>query len=410
MPRITIRKPEGPIRATVHLPRSKSVSNRALIAASLAGDLSCIEHLSHADDTRILEQRLLERPRVMDCGLGGTTFRFLLAWAAVRQGEEHVITGDAKLLARPHDDLIDALRKLGAVIVRTEEGYSVKGAHMEGGTITLVSPISSQYLSALMLVAPRMEKGLRIEWRGMQLSRPYVEMTAKVMRHFGGEVEVGETLIEVKPGRYTAKAFEVPGDWSAAAFWYEIVALADDAEVELMGLKRDGLQGDQKVARFLVDRVGTVERVDGVQIRSLPLDPVTRALPLIDLSATPDLFQPLALTMAALGRAATFTGLDNLSGKETDRIAAVKYALERLGVAATWEGRLFSIPSDPHIRMPAPDSSFATYGDHRMAMALAPLALITGSITLEDPEVVTKSYPCFWEDLEEAGFDVERSV
>ena len=409
MPHITIRRPEGPIRATVHLPRSKSVSNRALIAASLAGDLGCIEYLSEADDTRILYQLLRERPRVMDCGLGGTTFRFLLAWAAVQAGKQHVITGDAKLLERPHEDLIDALRKLGATIERKEDGFHVNGARLVGGTIAFDSPVSSQYLSALMLVAPTMEKGLQLEWRGTQLSRPYVEMTAKTMRHFGAQVEVGETLIEVKHRSYSAVPFEVPGDWSAAAFWYELVALAEDAEVELMGLKRDGWQGDQKVARLMANLVSTTERVDGVQLTSLLPDVAKRSGLNTDLSATPDLFQPLALTMAALGRPATFSGLDNLSGKESDRIAAVLNTLERIGVGAACDGLVFSIPPATNGRLRTSKPPFAVYGDHRMAMALAPLALVSDSISIDDPDVVTKSYPDFWEDLQQAGFSVEWS-
>lgn len=160
---------------------------------------------------------------------------------------------------------------------------------------------------------------------------------------------------------------------------------------------------------MLVNRVATAERVEGVRLRSLPLDAAARVAPLIDLSATPDLFQPLALTMTAMGRQATFSGLDNLIGKETDRITAVKDTLERLGVAAAWDGRMFTIPSVPHMLMPTSDRVFPTYGDHRMAMALAPLALVFGSITLDDPDVVSKSYPGFWEDLQEAGFEVERS-
>lgn len=406
MTRITIRRPDAPIRATVHLPRSKSVSNRALIAASLAGDLGCIEHLSDADDTRILHQLLRNKPRVMHCGFGGTTFRFLLAWASVQAGKEHVVTGDAKLLERPHDDLIGALRKLGAVMERTEEGYSVKGARIEGGMITLDSPISSQYLSALMLVAPHMDKGLRIEWHGAQLSRPYVEMTAKVMRHFGAEVEVGETVIEVKPGRYTTMAFEVPGDWSAAAFWYEIVALTEDAEVELVGLRRDGWQGDQKVARFLSNWVGTLDRVEGVWLKPLLPEVPKRAALAIDLRATPDLFQPLAFTLAARGQAVTFTGLENLALKETDRVAVVVDTLSMMDVRVTGRGAVVSIKGTMHAyRVP-----WQVRGDHRMAMALAPLALVTGSIIIEDPDVVSKSYPRYWEDLEEAGFGVEWST
>jgi 3-phosphoshikimate 1-carboxyvinyltransferase len=406
MPRITIRRPEGPIRATVHLPRSKSVSNRALVAASLAGDLSCLEFLSDADDTRILHRLLRERPRVMDCGLGGTTFRFLLAWASVQQGEEHLLTGHATLLERPHDELLDALRKLGAMIERTAEGYRVMGVRLDGGTIAFHSPISSQYLSALMLVAPHIDKGLRIEWRGMQLSRPYVEMTAKVMRHFGAEVEVGEAVIDVKPGRYAIMPFEVPGDWSAASFWYEIVALTEDAEVELVGLRRDGWQGDQKVARFLSNWVGTLDRVEGVGLKPLLPEVPKRAALAIDLRATPDLFQPLAFTLAARGQAVTFTGLENLALKETDRVAVVVDTLSMMDVRVTGRGAVVSIKGTMHAhRVP-----WQVRGDHRMAMALAPLALVTGSIIIEDPDVVSKSYPRYWEDLEEAGFGVEWST
>lgn len=405
MPRITIRKPERSIRTTVHLPRSKSVSNRALIAASLAGDLSCIEHLSEADDTRILYQLLRDRPRVMDCGLGGTTFRFLLAWACVQPGKEHVVTGSAKLLERPHDDLVDALRKLGATIERKADGFHVKGARLEGGTIAFESPISSQYLSALMLIAPTMDNGLRIEWHGTQLSRPYVEMTAKVMRHFGAELEVGDALIHVVPGHFTSTPFEVPGDWSAAAFWYEIAALSEDAEVELMGLKRDGWQGDQKVSRILANWVSTLDRVEGVRLETWRPDVLKRVTPIIDLRATPDLLQPLAFTLSALAQSTTFTGLESLAVKETDRKAAVMDTLSMMDVRVTGgEGMIgISGPLCPH------DVAWQVWGDHRMAMALAPLALVFGSITLDEPDVVSKSYPGFWEDLQEAGFEVERS-
>lgn len=376
-----------------------------MIAASLAGDLSCIEHLSDADDTRILYQLLRDRPRVMDCGLGGTTFRFLLAWACVQPGKEHVVTGSAKLLERPHDDLVLALRKLGATIERKADGFHVNGARLEGGTIAFESPISSQYLSALLLVAPTMEKGLRIEWHGTQLSRPYVEMTAKVMRHFGAELEVGETLIDVGPGHYASTLFEVPGDWSAAAFWYEIAALSEDAEVELMGLKRDGWQGDQKVSRILANWVSTLDRVEGVRLETWRPDVLKRVPPIIDLRATPDLIQPLAFTLSALAQSTTFTGLENLAVKETDRKAAVMDTLSMMDVRVTGgEGMIgISGPLSPH------DVAWQVRGDHRMAMALAPLALVFGSITLDDPDVVSKSYPGFWEDLQEAGFEVERS-
>ncbi len=411
MPSVTIRRPSAPIRARIELPRSKSVSNRALVAAALAGDLSGIDHLSEADDTRILHQLLRDRPRVMHCGLGGTTFRFLLAWAAVQEGSTHVVAGDAKLLERPHDDLIEALRKLGASVERADEGYRVKGARLQGGTITFDSPISSQYLSALMLVAPRMEEGLRIEWRGTQLSRPYVEMTAQVMRHFGAEVEVGETLIAVKPGRYTARPFDVPCDWSAAAFWYEIVALAEDAEVELVGLRGDGFQGDERVWIHMEEWVRTRDAHAGIWITSVSPsqraeDPILSAS--ADVTATPDLFQPLAFARAGLGVRASFKGLGTLRHKETDRLTAVQDALERMGCGIGRNGPWLMIEPPARGRLLI-NGDFSVHGDHRMAMALAPLALITGSITILDPDVVTKSYPRYWDDLRAAGFGVERA-
>lgn len=403
MATLTIRRPVAPIRAAIELPRSKSVSNRALMAAALAGDLACIDHLSDADDTRILHHLLRERPRVMHCGLGGTTFRFLLAWATVQRGSTHVITGEEKLLERPHEDLLDALRKLGALIDRTEEGYSVKGVRLDGGAIDLHSPISSQYLSALMLVAPLMDKGLRIHWQGTQLSRPYVEMTAQVMRRFGAEVEMGKDVITVAPGRYTARPFEVPCDWSAAAFWYEIVALAEDAEVELVGLRKDAAQGDVAVAALLGNQVATDATPQGLLLRKFLPEVPKRIAPEIDLRDTPDLFQPLAFTLAALGLPTTFTGLHNLGLKETDRIAAVAGTLAMMDVRVRHAEAALSIAG----RLRVKEVAWSVRGDHRMAMALAPLALVARRITLRDPDVVSKSYPAFWDHLRKAGFGVD---
>lgn len=400
---VTIRRPVGPVRATVRLPRSKSVSNRALIAAALAGDLACIDHLSDADDTRILHRQLTERPRVLHCGLGGTTLRFLLAWAAVQDGAEHVLSADPNLLARPHDELVEALRKLGAAIERTPAGYRVLGARLPGGAITFDSPISSQYLTALMLVAPLMTEGLRITWKGTQLSRPYVEMTAQVMRHFGAAVSVGEAVIAVPPGRYAARPFAVPRDWSAAAFWYEVVGLTGDAEVLLEGLRFDGLQGDSAVHAFAGHLVLTDAEPNGIRLRSRPV--VERGPATMDLAATPDLFQPLACLHAGADQAVGFIGLGNLAYKESDRQRDMAEALARLGVKVDRGDAGFWIT--PLRTGPAPLQAFPTHGDHRLAMALAPLALVHGGITLLDPDVVAKSYPGYWDDLRAAGFGVE---
>ncbi|MBS1580689.1 MAG: 3-phosphoshikimate 1-carboxyvinyltransferase [Bacteroidetes bacterium] len=381
---ITIRRPEAPVDTAVDLPRSKSVANRALILASLAGDLACVMDPGDADDTRILLQLLRERPRTMHCGLGGTTFRFLLAWAAVQEGEEHAITGEARLLERPHDPLVDGLRRLGADIERTGAGFRVRGRRMAGGTLTLDAPASSQFVSALMLIGPCLEQGLHLQWTGRQLSRPYVEMTARAMRHFGASVELAGASIRIGKGGYRAAPLVVPRDWSAAAFWLECQALLPAARIVFPGLARDGWQGDEAA----IDHWASLTATD---------DPH----PVLDLTATPDLFQPLAFTCAALGRNCTFTGLDNLPLKETDRLAAVADALRTLGCGTRREAGTFTV--DGRITNAAPPP-FDPQGDHRMAMALAPLAAICEAITVLDPEVVRKSYPGFWDDLRRAGF------
>ena len=403
-PHVRITKPERPIRARVVLPRSKSMANRALIAAALAGDLSCINDPGDADDTRILHALLRDRPPVMHAGLGGTTFRFLLAWAAVQEGQEHHITGDPALLERPHTPLIDALRALGARIQHTEEGYRIHGSQVPGGEVAFDAPISSQYLSALMLIAPYFTNGLRIRWNGVQLSRPYVEMTARVMRHFGAQVDVGDTLINVKPGRYAAKPFHVPPDWSAAAFWYEVVALADDADVELIGLHRTGEQGDEAVLDLFAPLVTSEANADGIRL-SRTIEAGSDSVR-IDLSATPDLFQPLAFSYAFSEIRWAFSGLTNLAVKESDRIAAVQQALLRFGVATERDDAraTFRLATDRTIG--SSEGTHPVHGDHRMAMALAPLALVFGAITIADPDVVSKSYPGFWKDLRQAGFGV----
>ena len=434
---VTIHRPEGPVRGSIHLPPSKSVANRALILASLAGELPCVKNIGDADDTRILHQLLRERPAEMHCGDGGTTFRFLLAWACVREGEEHLITGNKRLLERPHASLINALRELGADLSATANGFLVRGKKLNGGTITLDSPESSQFISALLLVAPCFVHGLHLQWTGLRLSEPYVQMTLRLLARFGAEVRENEQGIHVAPGVLKAAPFHVPADWSAASFWYQIAALAPDSEFCLYGLKADGLQGDQAVVTLFGEHVFSQAMDDGIELRSI--SPATTSTFTADLVRTPDLFQPLAFTMAALGRLAVLTGLHNLPLKETDRLKAVADALQVLGIHSVYQSGCFNIEPQGPLRETAegaippqgpiresaagaippqgpiretPDGAMPAFdpqGDHRMAMALAPLALVCGSITVLHTEVVNKSYPGFWEELRSVGFSVECS-
>ncbi|MBK7382699.1 MAG: 3-phosphoshikimate 1-carboxyvinyltransferase [Flavobacteriales bacterium] len=403
MTSVTITTPKGPVRATITLPRSKSVSNRALLMASLCGDLGLVSSLSDGDDTRVMHDLLRDTPRLMDCGAGGTTFRFLLAWAAVREGEEHLLTGTSRLLERPHGDLINALKQVGADIERVPEGYRVRGRKLKGGEVHFASPISSQYLSALLLVAPRMSEGLTLRWTGTRLSEPFVHMTLKMLAHFGVFPRLELDGVRVDPCEYTPAPIIVPPDWSSASFWYEIVALSSGSEVTLTGLTDDTMQGDREAQHLWSPWVRTEFTGKGAVLTHRAVAGVWEDLPK-SLKHVPDLFQPLAFTLAAKDQPAVFTGLDNLRVKETDRLRIVAEAIEHLGGGAAFADGAFAVKKGITQRASA---TFDPDVDHRMALSLAPLALVLGSVTINDPQVVNKSYPGYWEDLRRAGFVVE---
>ena len=409
MSTLVITPPTGPIRATVSLPRSKSISNRALVMASLSGDPDMVTGLSDGDDTRVLLRLLRDRPRVMHCGAGGTTFRFLLAWASVQEGEEHIITGTPRLLERPHDGLVDALRALGAAIDQVPEGFRVRGRRMPGGEVRFDSPISSQYISALLMVAPCMEQGLRLRWTGTRLSEPFVHMTLRMLVHFGVSPVTESDGLYVPPGGHVPAPLTVPPDWSAAAFWYELVAVSPGAEVLLEGLGDDGLQGDREASRLWSPWVGTTFMDEGAGLGSpVTMDPRARVPGrYLDLKHVPDLFQPLAFTFAALGQGVEFVGVQNLAVKETDRLQAVHRALAMLGRTSTIVQGTFALSAaqGPLSRSNVP---FDPSLDHRMAMSLAPLSVVLGSIAIRDPGVVDKSYPAFWDHLAQAGFTLDH--
>ncbi|MBK6368563.1 MAG: 3-phosphoshikimate 1-carboxyvinyltransferase [Flavobacteriales bacterium] len=402
MPSITIRRPARPLDATVQLPHSKSVSNRALLITSLLDDLSLVSALSDGDDTRVMHTLLRDRPHTMDCGAGGTTFRFLLAWAAVQDGEEHLITGIPRLLERPHDDLVEALRTLGADIKKTSKGYRVRGRKMKGGAVHFDSPISSQYLSALVLIAPRLQEGLDLKWTGTRLSEPFVSMTLKMLDHFGVRPSLTLDGVHVPPSDYQAVPYQVPPDWSSAAFWFEQVALDPGAQVALPGLTMETLQGDREAAKLWAPWVEVVADKNGILLK-YRTDAEPRANEPLDLKHVPDLFQPLAFTVAGRGELGAYTGLDNLVVKETDRLQAVAAALSTLGCTAGHRGGTF-IQGGSILQKGA--YTFDPDIDHRMALSLAPMALLVESVTIKDPGVVDKSYPGYWDDLRKAGYSV----
>ena len=412
------------IRATeVTLPASKSISNRALILGALSGGgPRMLTNVSDCDDTTAMLQGL-SLPATIDIGAAGTSMRFLTAFLSIGQGT-HLITGTERMRHRPIGVLVDALRELGADIVYTgEEGFPplrITGRPLEGGQVSLPGNVSSQYISALLMIAPKLQKGLTLQLTGEIISRPYIDMTVEMMRSFGAKVmwEDGNTL-RVAPEPYTPTPYLIEADWSAASYWYEIVLLSENTQetATLIGLFEHSLQGDSAINNLFAQlSVRSIFLSTGSQqpktslIRRGALPPRVEW----DFTRTPDLAQTLVVTCALKGIPFRFTGLQSLRIKETDRMAALQQELRKLGVQVdvegdsimSWNGPEHQPSGEVPYLQPATGTTIDTYDDHRMAMAFAPAALVLGSIDINHPEVVSKSYPRFWEDLQRAGFEI----
>lgn len=397
------------LEGTIRLPASKSLSARALVVAALAGNCR-LTNLSDCDDTRVLRRALDERLPEINIMAAGTAMRFSTAFFAVTPGT-HVITGTARMRQRPIGLLVDALRRLGADIDYVDhEGYPplrVSGRQLAGGEVSIPANVSSQYISALLMVAPTMARGLVLRLEGEIVSTPYIDMTLSLMQAFGADASWtdGHTLT-VRPGGYrSGVAFDVEPDWSAASYWYELVALSPDpaARIVLPGLRPDSRQGDSVVSRLFAPLgVATAFTPEGVVLTKAP-----SAAPLADdFTACPDLAQTLVTTCAMLDRPFRFKGLQSLKIKETDRIAALRQELAKLGRHVGADDRnMWMTATDAD--MPAAAPVIATYDDHRMAMAFAPCAYLFPGLAIADPGVVSKSYPAFWDDLRRVGATVE---
>ena len=387
------------ITARIDLPGSKSISNRALILNALSYSPYDILNLSECDDTRVTLDALESDNTTFDVGAAGTAMRFLTAFLSKTVGE-WVITGSERMKNRPIKLLVDALNSLGARIEYIEkEGYPplrIFGSALTGGEIHLNGSVSSQYISALMMIAPLMIKGLKIHLDGKIISKPYIEMTIQMMQEFGATVELTDNTIYIRPQEYQPIEYYVESDWSAASYWYEMLSLVGKGEVYLNGLLSNSYQGDSKVAE-LFEQLGihTTYLSEGVLLTAT--DKNTQRME-YDFTDQPDLAQTFVVTCCLKGIPFHFTGLHSLKIKETDRIAALKKELNKLGFVLNEPGEgMLSWESercDPTHKI-----NIATYEDHRMAMAFAPVALIH-PITIEHPEVVSKSYPNFWKDLE----------
>ena len=404
-----IKAPEERLRASVQLPASKSISNRALILNALSYSPYDIQNLSDCDDTEVMVKALNSDSRDFDIKAAGTAMRFLTAFLSKIVGE-WTITGTERMKNRPIKLLVDALNSLGARIeYMEEEGYPplrIFGSALQGGEISLAGGVSSQYISALLMIAPLMENGLTLHLEGNIISRPYINLTLQLMEQFGVKATWNGQTIKILPQEYKPIRFTVESDWSAASYWYSIMALSKNAEIELLGLFKNSLQGDAAGAKLFAQLgVGTAFTDRGVVLKYN--GNVTKKL-IYNFVNEPDLAQTFVVTCVLLNIPFRFTGLQSLKIKETDRIEALKTELRKLGYLLTdsndsileWNGERCEPEADPVI---------ATYEDHRMAMAFAPAALVLPQgITIADPGVVTKSYPTFWDNLRKEGFTVKE--
>ena len=405
-----VSKPNKTLSGSIILPGSKSVANRALIIHALSYSPYPIENLSESDDTRVMEQVFNSNANHFDIGHAGTAMRFLTAFLSQIVGE-WTITGSDRMKQRPIGILVDALNKLGARIEYLEnEGFpplKIYGSHLKGCVLELDGSVSSQYISALLMIAPTIEDGLTLRLKNKITSRSYIEMTLKLMEQFGVQHVWKGNEIRIAEQNYKALSFSVEADWSGASYWYQMAVLAENVDVELIGLTTESLQGDAMIAQWF-EQLGiqTTATENGSRLTKNGL-PLPKFLQL-NFIENPDVAQTFAVLCVMKQIPFHFTGLETLKIKETNRIAALQDELAKFGAQITepvhgelkWDGTF------PLEKQAVPE--IETYHDHRMAMAFAPACQSFGPIAILDPMVVTKSYPGFWDDLKTVGFEVKE--
>ncbi|MDY3749517.1 MAG: 3-phosphoshikimate 1-carboxyvinyltransferase [Sodaliphilus sp.] len=399
------------IEGEIDLPASKSISNRVLLLNALCATPGRLSNLAQCDDTDAVLSALAQ-PDASEVNIGaaGTAMRFLTAYFATREGREVVIDGTERMRQRPIGVLVDALRQLGADIEYVEaEGYpplKITGTRLHGGALTVSGSVSSQYITAILLIAPVIG-GITLTIEGEIMSRPYIDMTLALMARYGVKAEWREDVIHVPAGEYTALDFTVEADWSAASYWWAMQAIVPQSRISLKGLEPQSLQGDSRIAE-LMSQMGVTGNWCGRYLDLRSNGGVGCCCSTFaDLSGTPDIAQTLVVMLCLMGRPFRITGLRTLRIKETDRLEALRTELRKLGYvvkvegddAISWHFETTAAEASPHI---------CTYHDHRMAMAFAPAAIRFPGLIIDDAQVVSKSYPLFWEHLRQAGFKIEE--
>jgi 3-phosphoshikimate 1-carboxyvinyltransferase len=403
MEKLTIKAEKKIINGVVNLTASKSESNRVLIIRALCEEHFPIHNLAAAKDTETMVSLLAEQGNIKDVGPAGTTMRFLTAYYANTPGT-WTLTGSERMRNRPIAILVDALKSLGANIEYLEKDgcppMKIQGGQLKGGKITIDGSVSSQYLSALIMIAPSLTGGLEMELTGKIASIPYLKMTLALIAEFGAKYTFEGNIIRIEEGKYQGKEFTVEADWSAASYWYQIAALSDEANITLKGLKEVSLQGDSAIVE-MYKTFGVESTFNGTQVQLLKSNTNSADTFNYDFSDCPDVAQTLAATLIGLNVKGHFKGLESLRIKETDRITAIKNELEKFGAS------IDILPDDEIQINQATVSSYngvvETYDDHRVAMSIAPLCLKIDRIEIKEPNVVAKSYPDFWNDLNDKG-------
>ncbi|MDG2059384.1 MAG: 3-phosphoshikimate 1-carboxyvinyltransferase [Flavobacteriales bacterium] len=381
-----ISHPTKVVECEINLPSSKSISNRLLIIQALCMENFKIENLSISDDTINLQKAISSKENTINIGDAGTSFRFLTSYLSIQKGQEFILTGSDRMKERPIKELVSVLRKMGAKIEYLKnEGFpplKIIGTDLEGGKIEIDGGISSQFITSILLIAPTFQNGINLEIVGELVSNPYVEMTLKLMKEFGIESDWTNNIITINHQKYIPKDYTVEADWSAASFWFEIASLSKRCNIRLNGLQQNSIQGDKRSIEIFnnlgVDSIFENEKL--ILTKNQTISPFQT----YNLIETPDLYQPLRCTLFSKNIKADFSGIQTLKDKETDRIISVETELNKLNSIKIID----------------------THKDHRMAMSFAPLCLEFGKLQINDVEVVSKSYPDFWEDLKKAGFTI----
>lgn len=408
--RYKIDKTDKRLEGIITLPASKSICNRALIINALSSTPIELENISESDDTKVMLQALKMESQTIDIGHAGTAMRFLTAFFSTKEGE-WLLTGSSRMKERPIGVLVDALRSMGASIEYAEkEGYpplKITGKKLAGGKLSLDGSVSSQYISAILMLAPTLQDGIELTLTNRVISKSYIELTLNMMKHFGVESSFEGNTIKIAPQQYTAKRFLCESDWTGASYIYQLAALCDNVDLELPYLFKDSLQGDCAIIEWF-EKFGVKTTVTEKGLHLKKEGTFNEKELKLDFILNPDVAQTMAVLCGLLHIPFHFTGLETLKIKETDRINALQVECAKIGMKLTepiegalaWDGKIDTEKIDKEI-------IFDTYKDHRMAMAYSAVAMQHHPIFINEPMVVTKSFPRFWENMKTLGFSVE---